>query len=38
MEWLIAPLSILAIAVCLQGWPSFITHNHYYNKEDNDGE
>jgi hypothetical protein len=32
MEWLSIPLILLAISTWLNGWPSFITHNHYYNE------
>ena len=39
MEWLAIPLALLAMGVWINGWPKFITHNHYYNKkEEKDGE
>jgi hypothetical protein len=38
MEWLAAPLIILALAIWIHGWPSFITHNHYYKEKDEDEE
>jgi len=38
MEWLVGPLIVLCLGVWLHGWPSFITHNHYYNKKEEDGE
>jgi hypothetical protein len=44
MENLLTGLGImfilLGLAVLSDGWPSFITHNHYHNEkeEDEDGE
>lgn len=38
MEWLAGPLIVLGLGIWFRGWPSLITHNHYYNEKEEEDE